>query len=832
MKQPIVIRRTAMAIAVSTVFLLSACAGGGGSGGPPPGGGGGGIPGSGPSIPTPSYSRSEVPYSTPVRQAVIDPLVNTTDNGYKWAVSDTFAANVSDTSSQDLLIAGRMTQPTASADWGNFRLSLFSWQNGQLVDKTAQWFPNDTNIIVGTEPSVKFADFFKTGRNDLFVAPGTDSTIYGPTYFYRNTGTSFERQTLTNTNIWAHDSAVGDLDGDGYKDIAMVGYGANSLTVALNNRVSSFNVYSTNNGGGSIAVADFMQNGRGQMIITDQERSGNTSATNLYSWAINGSNALELTKINTLPTPRFELPKWSSYNFGGNHTVRSVAYDFNNDHVPDAILFSRPANWQQYPNWSEIQFLKNNGGGNFSDVTDTTLVGYNNNTAVTYNPKFLDLNGDGLEDILVSGTDFSGNNKSTQFLLKSNDGKYVAAYQNVLADFVAQANSMQGADNAGNTVNVIKGPGGKLYLVTAVSFSNGGDRQLALYMSDLGSQNTTTAQSAINLILQKWPYMTVPQANEVLAKTTATYFNGVGIINDEDIFKPVGTLSLSTIGGLKPISGYLAGVDLGDGSVMATDLLGRGYNLNLSSMNVRPINAFGYNTEHVDQHNLTSHAEYLVNGTPMTVGNMRVATENRNALFGNDQGPSMLNKPTQYTVGIPEVYRSGKWSYGMQYTNLNSNPWIAFGGSWGSVTNSGILDNVVTYRHNGFSTQASLMNVTTNITPGLITKVNNITGAWGEAGYRFGDVKREGDVGFYAGIKPVVLSGSVETRLPTSIDNQGNIQYTNKTLAIQNQVTPYVRALYTNMLDRQTQYRVSAMAAATNGASQYRIMHEIKYFLD
>jgi hypothetical protein len=168
----------------------------------------------------------------------------------------------------------------------------------------------------------------------------------------------------------------------------------------------------------------------------------------------------------------------------------------------------------------------------------------------------------------------------------------------------------------------------------------------------------------------------------------------------------------------------------------------------------------------------------------------------------------------------------------MQYTKLNTNPWIAFGGSWGAINNSGILDNVVTYRHNGFSTQASLMNVTTNITPGLITKVNNIVGAWGETGYRFGDVRHEGDFGVYVGVKPVVLSGSVEAKLPSAVDNQGNIQYTNKTLMIQNQVTPYVRALYTNMLTRTTQYRFSAMTTANNSANQYRIMNEFRFFFD
>jgi ubiquitin C-terminal hydrolase len=124
------------------------------------------------------------------------------------------------------------------------------------------------------------------------------------------------------------------------------------------------------------------------------------------------------------------------------------------------------------------------------------------------------------------------------------------------------------------------------------------------------------------------------------------------------------------------------------------------------------------------------------------------------------------------------------------------------------------------------------MHVTTNITPGLITKVNNMTGAWAEAGYRFGNVKEDGDIGFYAGIKPVVLSGSVEAKLPTGVDNIGNTMYTKKNLVVQNQVTPYLRALYTNMLTRNTQYKFSAMTTAINGTNQYRVMNEFRFFFD
>jgi hypothetical protein len=116
-------------------------------------------------------------------------------------------------------------------------------------------------------------------------------------------------------------------------------------------------------------------------------------------------------------------------------------------------------------------------------------------------------------------------------------------------------------------------------------------------------------------------------------------------------------------------------------------------------MNITALNAFGYNTEHNDQYELTSHAEYLVNGGLTTVGNLRFGSD----FAGRDNTGQGLNKPKQYTVGVPRWYSKGNWSVGTQYTYLNSNPWMAFGGAWGEINGSGIMDNVVTYRRGGFS---------------------------------------------------------------------------------------------------------------------------------
>jgi hypothetical protein len=819
-----------------TVIVVTGCGGGGG------GGGGGGSPYNSPN----PYLRTEVPYSTPVKVATVDPLVNVVNTGYKSAVADTFIADITTTGSHtDVIIAGRMTQETSVAEWGNNKIHMLSWNGSTLVDRTAQWFPGGINEIVGTEPSVKFADFFKTGRTDMFVAPSTDMQHFGPAYVFTNNGSNFSRQSITLNNVWAHDSAIADLNNDTYKDIIVTDYGPNS-TMIMNNRVNGFTTYTDSRGtggdlrwgGSSVAVADFLQNGGQQLIFTDTACAGSAlgrgcsaSALNkLYTYTLNpATNDVTYTWHSDLPTARFDLPKYSGVATGGSHNVRAVAHDFNDDNIQDAIIFSRPSNGNL--KLSEIQFLKNNGGGSFVDVTDSTLVGYNTNTSVTYNPKFVDLNGDGKTDILVSGTDFSGANNSNQFLLKSSDGKYVAAYQNILTDLVKQSNSLQNTDNSGNTVNIFKAPNGKLFLVTTVSFMNGTDRQLAIYMSELGSQSTITAQTAVNLVLQKWPYMTVPQVNEMLAKTSATYFNG-RVLDLEALMNPIGELGLPTVRGVQPIRGWISGVNLDSSQAVVLDSMNRSFIMNLQPMNISRLNAFQLNMQHNDQHTLTSHAEYLVNGPVMTYGNVRVGSEDRNnfATGQNGQGPTAVTAPlTNYTVGVPNVYRKGNWTYGAQYTALNQNPWLSMGGAWGTVNNSAILDNVVTYRHqNGFSAQASVMHVTTNIQPGLVTNVSNMIGGWAETGYRYTDHKNFGDLGLYAGVKPMLFSGNVTAKIPTSVDNTGNVVYTNKKMAVQSSTTTYIRAMYTNIIDKRTQYRISGMVL-DNG--QYRIMNEFRWWL-
>ena len=794
-----------------TVIVVTGCGGGGG--------GGGGL-----SATMGSATYRQVPYSTPVRVDSVKPVASTTLESDSSAL---YTASLSG-NGEEVITAGRSgTQNQGS--YPDYDLNVYGWSNGTLINRTSQWFSGTDYRIRGTEPSVKFADFDGDGKTDMYVAPNTDQlAITGSGWVFFNNGTNFTRLDL-NLNINGHDSAVYDLNGDGRSDIFTTG---SRVSFGQANRTFSTHWVTGQHYGGtaaSVAIADFMGNGSSTIILTDQNawQAGNNR---LYSWSLVNSHRptqdFELTLIATLPNSRFLLPKWSSYNFAGSHDYRALAFDFDSSGRTSAVIFSRPAITNGvWPDFNEIQFLKNQGGGSFTDVTDSVLVGYNTASPPTYNPKLMDVNSDGLIDIVLGGTTGS---TGAQVLIHTKEHKYVASYGTVINAFIDQSVNIEKALNAsaeggGNGIVFVRGPDGNMYLATAVNYNNG-TQQKAIYLSKLGA-TAASAQATAAAIKQAWPWMSDGQINTVLAQSSTTWF-GMNVLDPEKAFQPIGSLGLPlATGGVAPIRGYITGLNIGDGAAVVTDSLGRAFTTNIKPMNITAMNAFGYNTEHNDQYELTSHAEYLVNGTLTTVGNLRIGSD----FAGRDSTGQGLNKPKQYTVGVPRWYSKGNWSVGTQYTYLNSNPWMAFGGAWGEINGSGIMDNVITYRRGGFSAQASAMHVTTNIQPGLITRVDNMWGAWAESGYRFGDARRAGDMGIYAGVKPVVLSGSVQARIPTAVDMGGNIVYTNKTLQVQNQTTGYVRALYTNQLTKHSQLRLSAMSTT---AGQYRAMTELKFWID
>ena len=141
-----------------TVVVVTGCGGGGGGGGTSATMGG--------------ATYRQVPFSAPVRVGTVTPIASTT---YENDSSSLYSANLSG-NGDDLIMAGRAGSSNQGS-YPDYNINIFSWSNGQLVNKTSQWFSGIDNRITGTEPSVKFADFDGDGRLDMYVAPNTDNDL-------------------------------------------------------------------------------------------------------------------------------------------------------------------------------------------------------------------------------------------------------------------------------------------------------------------------------------------------------------------------------------------------------------------------------------------------------------------------------------------------------------------------------------------------------------------------------------------------------------------------------------------------------------------------------
>lgn len=765
-------KRTILSVSIaSAIVTLSACGGGGGGGGT--------------SATLSPYLRSQVPFYTPTHVVTVDPLV--VESTAQAARTQIYTGNITGTG-QDVIVASHME--SSGSSWSESKLHMLSWSNGNLEDKTAHWFPNNINQIIGS-PTVTLADFSNRGRDDLFVMPGTDIGYVNYAYLYTNTGSNFSRNTISlPTGVWVHDTAVYDLNRDGFRDVIIASYGPNS-TFLINNQSGSLIPYIERSSAiqlwnaSSIAAADFLGNNTTTLVATDPLGPG--SRASLLTFNISGGYAV-LNELSQLPTPRFMLPKWASYNFGdgqgASHEIRAIAKDFDRDGQTDVIIVSRP--WLTggiWPNFSEIQFLKNNAG-TFTDVTDNILVGYNTSTSASYNLKFVDFNGDGLEDILVSGSSYSTNN-GHQFLINTVEGKYVAAYQNVLTEFTQQAFTIASrtasATNNG-TVNIVQGPNNKMYLLTYITVQNGNDRQLSFYLSELGTNTTTSAQATASAVSQVWPYMSAIQVNDALARTAQTYF-GARVLDPERVFSPIDGLGISLngrTGNRIMLSGGLALPNAANEikqsltNISAVDGIGRDFSVNLSGTvgaineRVQPLHMVtGHNANSSWSSKFTLSTEYTEQGISYSGG-------------GNNYS---ISADTSRIDPDGVVYR-------FSHARTPGSPWLMFSGMWGELKGSSTFEFSAGKTLENWWIQTGILRTETEMNSGLITRVTPITSVYAVAGYQ------EQGWNFYAGIKPYIVSGSVEFNLPTRVDNQGTMSYTRMTHALHNPLTGFVGVNY------------------------------------
>jgi hypothetical protein len=168
---------------------------------------------------------------------------------------------------------------------------------------------------------------------------------------------------------------------------------------------------------------------------------------------------------------------------------------------------------------------------------------------------------------------------------------------------------------------------------------------------------------------------------------------------------------------------------------------------------------------------------------------------------------------------MPE-YQLGKNLWGTwQLTNLPYSPWMNVTGSWGSIKNTTTTEAIVTWRQDGWRVRSGAMYTTTQIDPGLVTRVNPITAVWGDVGY-----SREG-WSLSAGTLPRIIAGSAELTLPTSVDNRGQVQYTSIKARFDNPLAGFTRLGYQGQISKRIMINAAGMVSTQDS---YSVKMEIK----
>jgi hypothetical protein len=264
------------------------------------------------------------------------------------------------------------------------------------------------------------ADFNGDGIDDIFLAGFKDgpASYNGKVFltegvvFLSRAGKSHTRTVLPGST-WSHGVGVVDIDNDGDLDVV------NSAgQIWINDGKGGFTFQdhkwnlNTKNGlwinGSGVCSGDFNSKGRNQVVITDLMVNGNggpIADTVIFEF----DSDVTPFASHALPVPIPDRLTNQEIN-EQSHDVACAVADLNGDGKLDIVVSNRPNDRARNGRWTDegnVQILMNNGNWNFTDRTDTALVGYNTNVAVSYIPLVQDFNGDGFPDLWLSNFDFT-----------------------------------------------------------------------------------------------------------------------------------------------------------------------------------------------------------------------------------------------------------------------------------------------------------------------------------------------------------------------------------------------------------------------------------------
>jgi uncharacterized protein (TIGR03437 family) len=238
-------------------------------------------------------------------------------------------------------------------------------------------------FAVGSGPtSVAVADFNGDGHPDLAVANSSSNNVTvllgnGFGEFFPARDSTF---AVGSSPVWV---AVGDFNGDGYQDLAVVNSGDNAVTVLLGNGRGGFTAaagspFTVGNSPASVTVADFNLDGHPDLAVVNV---CDNTVTVLLGNGRGGFTAVDTFVVGQVPSA-------------------VVAADFNGDGYPDLAVANNGDN--------TVTVLLGNGSGGFTAASGVFAVGSGPQSIATG-----DFNEDGRPDFVTAN---AGGNNATVLL--------------------------------------------------------------------------------------------------------------------------------------------------------------------------------------------------------------------------------------------------------------------------------------------------------------------------------------------------------------------------------------------------------------------------------
>jgi len=221
--------------------------------------------------------------------------------------------------------------------------------------------------------------------------------------------------------VWA------DVDGDGDLDLYLTGAGSTANVLYVNDGTGHFSD-ETNQRGLMVAVPDRPQEGTSSFgaAFDDWDHDGDLDLISLQ-WSMVGLSDRFRTKLD----PRTD-----------RHNLCDLA--------PDSFPGPHPG-----PLRSQSRMFRNDGNGHFTDVTTSSGIPFDSIAA--YQPQFADADGDGWEDLFITG------DVCTSRLYRNTGGTG-------WADLTESAGVGTDENGMGSVVQDLDGDGNVDWFITAISF--------------------------------------------------------------------------------------------------------------------------------------------------------------------------------------------------------------------------------------------------------------------------------------------------------------------------------------------------------------------------